>query len=54
MSVFLNRALALRMEAVSTSESSVNFCQTTRRNIAEDSHLLTMRTQPEIKYSQIK
>jgi hypothetical protein len=27
------------IEAVSTSETSVNFYQTTRRNIAEDSHL---------------
>jgi hypothetical protein len=27
------------MEAVSTSETSVNFYQTTRRNIPEDSHL---------------
>jgi hypothetical protein len=29
------------MEAVRTSETSVNFCQTTRRNIPEDSHLRT-------------
>jgi hypothetical protein len=28
------------MEAVSTSETSVNFYQTTRRNIPEDSHLV--------------
>jgi hypothetical protein len=28
------------MEAVSTSETSVNFCETTRRNISEDIHLL--------------
>jgi hypothetical protein len=27
------------MEAASTSETSVNFYQTTRRNIPEDSHL---------------
>jgi hypothetical protein len=27
------------METVSTSEASVNFYQTTRRNIPEDSHL---------------
>jgi hypothetical protein len=27
------------MEAVSTPETSVNFYQTTRRNITEDSHL---------------
>jgi hypothetical protein len=32
--------IALMMEAVSTSEMSVNFYQTTRRKILEDSHLL--------------
>jgi hypothetical protein len=31
--------IALMMEAVSTSETSVNFHQTTRRNIPQDSHL---------------
>jgi hypothetical protein len=31
--------IALMMEAASTSETSVNFYQTTRRNIPEDSHL---------------
>jgi hypothetical protein len=31
--------IALMMEAASISESSVNFYQTTRRNIPEDSHL---------------
>jgi hypothetical protein len=30
---------ALMMEAASTSETSVNLYLTTRRNIAEDSHL---------------
>jgi hypothetical protein len=30
---------ALMMEAVSTSETSVNFYETTRRNIPEDGHL---------------
>jgi hypothetical protein len=35
--------IALMMEAVSTSETSVNFYQTTRRNIPEDSHLHTHR-----------
>jgi hypothetical protein len=33
------RAIALMMEAAITSETSVNFYQTTRRNIPEDSHL---------------
>jgi hypothetical protein len=33
-------AVALMMEAVSTSEISVSFYETTRRNIAEDGHLL--------------
>jgi hypothetical protein len=31
------------MEAASTSETSVNFYQTTQRNNPEDSHLLTRR-----------
>jgi transposase-like protein len=31
------------METISTSETSVNFYQTTRRNIPEDSHLNTRR-----------
>jgi hypothetical protein len=31
--------IALMMEAASTSETSVNFYQTTRRNIPEDNHL---------------
>jgi hypothetical protein len=30
--------IALMMEAAGTSETSVNFYQTTQRNIAEDSH----------------
>jgi hypothetical protein len=33
--------MALAMEAVSTSEMSVNFYQITRRNIPENSHLHT-------------
>jgi hypothetical protein len=33
------RAIALMMEAVRTSETSVSFYQTARRNIPEDSHL---------------
>jgi hypothetical protein len=33
--------IALMMEALSTPETSVNFDQTTRRNIPEDSHLHT-------------
>jgi hypothetical protein len=32
-------AIALMMEVVSISETSINFYQTTRRNIPEDSHL---------------
>jgi membrane-bound lytic murein transglycosylase MltF len=35
--------IALMMEAVRSSETSVNFYQTTRRNIPEDSHLHTRR-----------
>jgi hypothetical protein len=35
--------IALIMEAVSTSETSVNFYHTTRHNNPEDSHLHTRR-----------
>jgi hypothetical protein len=35
--------IVLMIEAVSTSETSVNFYQTTWRNIPEDSHLHTRR-----------
>jgi hypothetical protein len=35
--------IALMMEAASTSETSVKFYQTTRRNNSEDSHLHTRR-----------
>jgi hypothetical protein len=50
------------MEAASTSETSVNFCQNTRRNIPEDSHLRTHRrenlkshpTKFKIKFWKIK
>jgi hypothetical protein len=37
------REIALMMEAAKTSETSVNFYQTTGRNIPEDSHLHTRR-----------
>jgi hypothetical protein len=37
----LRSLIALMMEAVSTSETSKNFHQTTRRNIQHDSHLHT-------------
>jgi hypothetical protein len=36
-------AIALMMQAVITSETSVKLCETTRRNIPEDSHLHTRR-----------
>jgi hypothetical protein len=41
--VAASKAIALMMEAASTSETSVNFCQTTRRNNPEVSHLHTRR-----------
>jgi hypothetical protein len=37
------RTTQLLMEAVSTSETSVNLYETTRRDIPEDSHLHTRR-----------
>jgi hypothetical protein len=45
MAVFWVAAMiiALMMEAINTSETSVNFYQTTRRNNPEDSHLYTRR-----------
>jgi hypothetical protein len=39
--LLLRRAVWFIMEAASTSETSVNFYQTTRRNNPEDSHLDT-------------
>jgi hypothetical protein len=38
---------AVMMEAVSTSETSVNFYETTRHNIPEDSHLCDEYVQNE-------
>jgi hypothetical protein len=35
------RFIALMMEAASTAETSVNFYQNTRRNIPDDSHLVS-------------
>jgi hypothetical protein len=35
--------IALMMEAVSTSEKSIDFYQTTRRIVPEDNHFLTHR-----------
>jgi hypothetical protein len=35
----LRKTMALMMEVASTSETSVNFYQSARRNISEDSHL---------------
>jgi hypothetical protein len=40
--VKLTDLIALKMKAARTSETSVNFYQTTRRNIPEDSHLQSL------------
>jgi hypothetical protein len=40
---FIIRLIALMMEAASTSETSVNFYQTIRRNNPEDGHLHSRR-----------
>jgi hypothetical protein len=37
----LGKVIALRIEAASSSETSVNFQKTTRRNITEDCHAET-------------
>jgi hypothetical protein len=41
LTAYIIRAIALMTEAVCTSETSLNFYQTTRHNIPEDSHLHT-------------
>jgi hypothetical protein len=46
------RAIALMMMAASTTEASVNVCQTTRRNNPEDSHLHTRRRENLISHSE--
>jgi hypothetical protein len=43
VAVFWVLALALMMEVAITSDTSLNFYQTTRRNNSEDSHLHTRR-----------
>jgi hypothetical protein len=48
----LHQLIPLMMEAVSTSETSVNLYETTRRNIPEDSHLHTRRHQ-NLKYQAV-
>jgi hypothetical protein len=35
--------IALKMEAINTSETSENFCQATPRNIPEDNHIYACR-----------
>jgi hypothetical protein len=48
---FLLPIMALTMKAGSTSKTSVNFFQTTRRNIPEDSHLpYGLASRPGILY----
>jgi hypothetical protein len=42
--------IVLMMEVVQTSETSVNSYQSTRRNIAEDSHLHSRRSENHINY----
>jgi hypothetical protein len=41
------------MEAVSISETSVNFYQTTRRNILEDGHIHTRRHENLISHTRV-
>jgi hypothetical protein len=53
MDVFwISEAIALTMEAASTSEMTVNFYQTTRRYNPEDSHLNTRRRE-NLKFNLI-
>jgi hypothetical protein len=46
------RAIALMMEAVSISETSANFFETTRRNTPEDSDL-QIRRHENVKYQLV-
>jgi hypothetical protein len=46
--------IALLMEAAGTSETSINFYQTTRRNNLEDSHLHTRRHENLKSHQEIK
>jgi hypothetical protein len=46
-------AIVLMMEAASTSGKSVNFYQTTRRNIPEDSYLQTRRREKLKSHQEI-
>jgi hypothetical protein len=41
------------MEAVITSETSVNIYQTTRRNTPEDSHLNTLRRENQKTHQKV-
>jgi hypothetical protein len=51
MAIFWAVAIALMMEAASTSEKSVNFYHTTRCNNPEDSHLHSRRLK-NLKFHQ--
>jgi hypothetical protein len=53
LEVFAASIIALMMEAASTSETSVNFYQTTWCNIRKDSHLHTRRSE-NLKSHQVR
>jgi hypothetical protein len=48
----ISSMIALMMEAASTSETLINFYQTTRRNNPEDSHLHTRRPENLKSYNE--
>jgi hypothetical protein len=58
MAVFWVEIIALMMEAARTSETLVNFYQTTRRYNPEDSHLRTHRreksTETRCVFSEVR
>jgi hypothetical protein len=57
MNVFWDVApcvIMVMMAAVSSSKTSVNFYQTTRRNVPEDSHLHTRRRENPKSHSGTK
>jgi hypothetical protein len=46
--------IAVMMEAISTRETSVKLCQTTRRSITEDSYFHTRRHENLKSYQELK
>jgi hypothetical protein len=50
----VSASIALMMEAVGTSETSVSFNESSRRNIPEDSHLRRIRNSYKVWSANLK